>query len=199
IERERLRKNESSSSSSSSPSASATATATASGGKPPHPIYPRSLLRHPSLVRTRIGDASVQPEDCKPEFLPILRSGAWADIGFRGSMEDVYICTDSFVNDYGGKNPIEGPAAFYAVFDGHGGKHAADFACQHLPRFIFEDDDFPREIERVIASAFAQTDCAFAKACMLDADLASGTTALAALVIGRFGSRETRRGPNENR
>lgn len=76
----------------------------------------------------------------------------------------------------------------FQVFDGHGGKHAADFACEHLPRFIFEDDDFPREIERVIASAFAQTDSAFAEACMLDADLASGTTALAALVIGRFGS-----------
>ncbi|MFS7962638.1 putative protein-serine/threonine phosphatase transcription factor DBP family [Helianthus anomalus] len=156
-------------------------------GKPPHPLYRRSssssLLRHPSLVRTRIGDdaSSVQAQ---AEFLPILRSGAWADMGFRGSMEDVYICADSFLNHYAAKNPIQGPAAFYAVFDGHGGKHAADFACEHLPRFIFEDDDFPREIERVIASAFAQTDSAFAKACMLDADLASGTTALAALVIG---------------
>ncbi|KAI3825473.1 hypothetical protein L1987_06962 [Smallanthus sonchifolius] len=186
------RENESSSSSASA------------NGKPPNPLTPiyrqclngqgdfvessssikKSLVRHPSLVRTRIADASVEPEDCKPEFLPLVRSGAWADMGFRGSMEDVYICADSFVHDYGGKNPIEGPAAFYAVFDGHGGKHAADFACQHLPRFIFEDDDFPREIERVIASAFAQTDSAFAEACMLDADLASGTTALAALVIG---------------
>lgn len=73
------------------------------------------------------------------------------------------------------------------VFDGHGGKHAADFACYHLPRFIFEDDCFPMEIERVIASAFAQTDTAFAEACTLDADLASGTTALAAFIIGRFG------------
>lgn len=149
----------------------------------------KSLVRHPSLVRTRISEASVEPivnpEDCKPDFLPLLRSGAWSDKGIRGSMEDVYIRADSYVHDYGGKNPTEGPAAFYAVFDGHGGKHAADFACHHLPRFIFEDDDFPTEIERVIASAFAQTDTAFAKACTLDADLASGTTALAALVIGR--------------
>ncbi|KAL8256272.1 hypothetical protein R6Q59_031339 [Mikania micrantha] len=169
-------------------------------GKPPTPIYRRcvngagdfvesssikkSLIRHSSLVGTRIADESTEPGDCKPEFLPLVRSGAWADMGFRGSMEDVYICADSFVHDYGGKNLIEGPAAFYAVFDGHGGKHAADFACQHLPRFIFEDVDFPREIERVISSAFAQTDSAFAEACMLDSTLASGTTALAALVIG---------------
>jgi protein phosphatase 2C family protein 2/3 len=72
------------------------------------------------------------------------------------------------------------------VFDGHGGKHAADFACYHLPRFIAEDEDFPVEVERVIASAFLQTDSAFAKACSLDAALASGTTALAALVVGRL-------------
>ncbi|KAI3691126.1 hypothetical protein L2E82_49344 [Cichorium intybus] len=179
-----------------------------SDGKPPNPLtttpgfrrcfsssgdvvdsssIKKSFVRHPSLVRTRIEDASVEilnEEDCKAEFVPLVRSGAWADMGFRGSMEDVYICADNFVHDYGGKNPVEGPGAFYAVFDGHGGKHAADFACHHLPRFIFEDNDFPMEIERVIASAFTQTDTAFAEACNLDANLASGTTALAAFIIG---------------
>lgn len=72
------------------------------------------------------------------------------------------------------------------MFDGHGGKHAADFASCHLPRFITEDEEFPQEIERVVASAFLQTDSAFAEACSLDAALASGTTALAALVFGRL-------------
>lgn len=70
-------------------------------------------------MRTRIADEPVgpilNPEDCKPEFVPLLRSGAWADMGSRGSMEDAYICADSFVHDYGGKNPVEGPGAFYAV------------------------------------------------------------------------------------
>lgn len=42
------------------------------------------------------------------------------------------------------------------------------------------------EVEKVISAAFTQTDTAFAEACTLDADLASGTTALAALIIGRF-------------
>lgn len=72
------------------------------------------------------------------------------------------------------------------VFDGHGGKHAADFACYNLPRYIVEDDDFPQDVERVLSSAFLQTDTAFAEACSMDADLASGTTALTALVIGRY-------------
>lgn len=72
------------------------------------------------------------------------------------------------------------------MFDGHGGKHAADFACYHLPKFIVENEHFPSEVEKVVASAFLQTDAAFAEACSMNAALASGTTALAALVIGRL-------------
>ncbi|XP_061963804.1 probable protein phosphatase 2C 22 [Populus nigra] len=150
----------------------------------------KTLVRHQSLVKTKKLDISVKPnlgaENHDADFVPIVRSGAWADIGFRSSMEDVYICADNFMSDYGLKNATDGPNAFYGVFDGHGGKHAADFACYHLPRFIAEDEDFPVEVERVIASAFLQTDSAFAKACSLDTALASGTTALAALVVGRL-------------
>ncbi|KAH8482696.1 hypothetical protein H0E87_029959 [Populus deltoides] len=150
----------------------------------------KTLVRHQSLVKTKTLDISVKPqlgaENHDADFIPIIRSGAWADIGFRSSMEDVYICADNFMSDYGLKNAIDGPNSFYGVFDGHGGKHAADFACYHLPRFIAEDEDFPMEVERVVASAFLQTDSAFAKACSLDAALASGTTALAALVVGRL-------------
>ncbi|KAK2661074.1 hypothetical protein Ddye_007607 [Dipteronia dyeriana] len=151
----------------------------------------KSLVRHPSLqVKTKALDISVEPvlavENHETEFIPIVRSGAWADMGVRRSMEDVYLCVDNFMDDYGIENFTAEPSAFYGVFDGHGGKHAADFACQHLPRFIFEDKEFPSEIERVVASAFLQTDTAFAEACSLDATLASGTTALAALVLGRM-------------
>lgn len=150
----------------------------------------KTLARHQSLVKTKTLDISVKPnlgaEKHDADFVPIVRSGACADIGFRSSMEDVYIRADNFMSDYGLKNATDGPNAFYGVFDGHGGKHAADFACYHLPRFIAEDEDFPVEVESVIASAFLQTDSAFAKACSLDAALASGTTALAALVVGRL-------------
>ncbi|XP_057960204.1 probable protein phosphatase 2C 22 [Malania oleifera] len=176
-----------------------------SDGRPPNPVASafrqsfsaahvaspcKSLVRHPSLVRTKASDISVGPglstEDCETEFIPIVRSGAWADMGFRTSMEDAYVCVDNFMREFGPKNFSEGPNAFYGVFDGHGGKHAADFACYHLPKFIVEDEDFPKEIERAVASAFLQTDTAFAEACSLDAALASGTTALAALVVGRL-------------
>ncbi|KAF5206353.1 phosphatase 2c protein [Thalictrum thalictroides] len=147
----------------------------------------KTLLRHPSLIKSP-SDVSYGPamvvEGRETEFIPIVRSGAWTDIGFRQSMEDAYVCVDDFLRDCRLRHFGEGPNAFYGVFDGHGGKHAADFVCDHLPRFILEDEDFPREIERVLASAFLQTDTAFAEACSIDAALASGTTALAALVIG---------------
>ncbi|CAJ1973752.1 unnamed protein product [Sphenostylis stenocarpa] len=161
--------------------------------RPPNPNPPShrqcKLVRHASLMKTQLCDVS-EPghvtEDCQSDFFPTLRSGACADIGFRSSMEDVYVCVDNFMHDYGLKNRIDGPSAFYGVFDGHGGKHAADFACQHLPKFILDDEDFPGDIERIVVSAFLQTDNAFAEACSLDAALASGTTALATLVIGRL-------------
>ncbi|KAJ4828262.1 hypothetical protein Tsubulata_012071 [Turnera subulata] len=179
---------------------------TSEGGLPPIPLASttcrcsidrlplsskKTLVRHQSFVKTKTTvDVSVEPklavETNAADFLPIVRSGAWTDIGFRSNMEDVYICVDNFINDYGLKNVVDGPGAFYGVFDGHGGKHAADFARSHLPRFIFEDDDFPSQIESVVSSAFLQTDTAFAEACSLDDALASGTTALAALVVGRL-------------
>ncbi|XP_074286387.1 putative protein phosphatase 2C 57 [Silene latifolia] len=160
---------------------------------PPNPIaaahrqcYTATLIRHPSLIKTL--DLPIEPlsiTSCEAVFLPSVRSGAWTDIGFRSNMEDVYICHDDFVNHYGLEYISDGPNAFYGVFDGHGGKHAADFAGCHLPRFIFEDVNFPTEIERVLTSAFLQTDNAFAEACSLDTRLDSGTTALTALVVGR--------------
>ncbi|KAI8547259.1 hypothetical protein RHMOL_Rhmol07G0180800 [Rhododendron molle] len=152
------------------------------------PCKKKSLVRHASLSNT--ASISIEPrlniEDHAIDYLPILRSGAWGDIGFRSSMEDAYVCVDDFIHDYGLKNVSDGPNAFYGVFDGHGGKDAANFACNHLPRFIVEDEDFPMEIERAVSSAFLQTDTAFAEACLLDAALASGTTALAALVVGSY-------------
>ncbi|KAE9609218.1 putative protein-serine/threonine phosphatase [Lupinus albus] len=150
-----------------------------------------SLVRHSSLkIEAKLSDVSAEPgrvtEECQSDFLPELRSGAYADIGFRSTMEDAYICVDNFMQNFGSKKHIDGPSAFYAVFDGHGGKNAADFACHHLLKFILEDETFPCDIERTVTSAFLQTDNAFEKACSLDAALASGTTALAALVIGRL-------------
>ncbi|KAJ3691941.1 hypothetical protein LUZ60_012291 [Juncus effusus] len=169
-------------------------------GRPP--LSRAMLVRHSSFVRRESEINTTQEREKSTEenvgagtdfvpadFVPVVRSGACADIGTRRNMEDVYLCCDDFSESYGVKCFDEGPSAFYGVFDGHGGKHAADFACDHLPKFIIQDSEFGRnnltEIEKVISSAFLQTDSAFADACEFDCSLESGTTALAALVVGK--------------
>lgn len=71
------------------------------------------------------------------------------------------------------------------MFDGHGGKSAAQFVRDHLPRVIVEDADFPIELEKVVTRSFVQTDAAFAKSCSIESAMSSGTTALTAMIFGR--------------
>lgn len=70
-------------------------------------------------MRTRALDASVEPavgmEDGETEFVPVLRSGAWTDIGSRTCMEDVYLCSDNFMHDFGTNSITDEPSAFYGV------------------------------------------------------------------------------------
>ncbi|KAL0312055.1 UNVERIFIED_CONTAM: putative protein phosphatase 2C 22 [Sesamum radiatum] len=136
------------------------------------PLCTKSLVRHPSLVKIRSPDISIEPrlggDDGDAEYMPLLRSGLRnCDIDIIQSCL-IHLSSRKLATQY----------IYFLnncqVFDGHGGKHAADFACYHLPRFIVEDEDFPQEIERVMSSAFLQTDTAFAEACSLDTDLASG-------------------------
>lgn len=72
------------------------------------------------------------------------------------------------------------------MFDGHGGKGAAQFVRDHLPRVIVEDANFPLELEKVVTRSFMKTDAAFAESCSLQSTLSSGTTALTAMIFGRF-------------
>ena len=72
------------------------------------------------------------------------------------------------------------------VFDGHNGKDAAQFVKERLLNFIVRDSAFPTSVEKAVQHAFLHADTAFAEACSEDECLSSGTTALTALVLGRF-------------
>jgi protein phosphatase 2C family protein 2/3 len=72
------------------------------------------------------------------------------------------------------------------VFDGHGGKDAALYVRDNLPRVIVEDAAFPLELEKVVRRSFAQTDSQFAEKCSVHNGLSSGTTALTAMIFGRY-------------
>lgn len=118
-------------------------------------------------------------------FLPALRSGEWCDIGSRSDMEDTHICIEDLAMNFGSNLFGEEAISFYGVFDGHGGKGAAQFVREHLPRVIVEDADFPIELEKVVTRSFMKIDAAFADSCTLHSALSSGTTALTAMIFGR--------------
>lgn len=118
-------------------------------------------------------------------FFPCLRSGEWSDIGGRTDMQDTHICIGDLAKMFDYNVLSEGAISFYGVFDGHGGKDAAQFVRDNLPRVVVEDADFPLELEKVITRSFMETDAAFAKTCSLESSRASGTTALTAMIFGR--------------
>lgn len=70
-------------------------------------------------MRTKLSDDPLEPRtaagDHATEYIPILRSGAWADIGSRSTMEDVFVCTDNFMSHYRSTGSNEGTHAFYGV------------------------------------------------------------------------------------
>ncbi|XP_062159672.1 probable protein phosphatase 2C 27 [Alnus glutinosa] len=118
-------------------------------------------------------------------FVPVLSSGEWSDIGSRSYMEDTHICIGDLAKKFGYNLLCDEVVSFYGVFDGHGGKGAAQFVRDHLPRVIVEDPNFPLELEKVVARSFMETDAAFARTCSLESSLSSGTTALTAMIFGR--------------
>ncbi|CAO2841089.1 unnamed protein product [Amaranthus hypochondriacus] len=119
------------------------------------------------------------------DFLPVVRSGGWSDIGGRDYMEDTHVCISDLAKKFGCDIVDKEAVSFYGVFDGHGGKAAAQFVREHLPRVIVEDADFPLELEKVVTRSFIKTDTAFAHSCSVGSSVSSGTTALTAMIFGR--------------
>ncbi|KAG5011007.1 hypothetical protein JHK87_019522 [Glycine soja] len=126
-------------------------------------------------------------------FVPNVRSGSYAEMGPRVSMDDEHICIDDLGAQLGFvfKCPI--PSAFYAVFDGHGGPDAASFVKRNAMRLFFEDADmlqsydadafFLQKLEDSHRRAFLRADLALADEQTVSSSC--GTTALTALVLGR--------------
>lgn len=101
-------------------------------------------------------------------------------------MEDAHLTLDDISELLGLRHLAPpGPAAFFGVFDGHGGRDAADYAEKHLLGNLLEDGGFPGDVHGALVRSFLQTDKGFHRACLDEKVEHSGTTALTALVFGR--------------
>lgn len=150
--------------------------------------FPLESIREDGVVAMEV------KHDLSTNFVPLLRSGKFSHIGCRRYMEDTHTCIQDLAKEFGYNLLCKGTVALYGVFDGHGGESAANFVCahlprailDHLPRIIVEDADLPAKIGKVVSKSFIETDVAFAKFCSLQSSLSSGTTALAAIIFGRY-------------
>jgi len=76
----------------------------------------------------------------------------------------------------------------YAIFDGHGGHHAADFCVDRLPNILSNEKDFPKNLQRALVSAFLKVDDEFGNETARSSGSDDGTTAVVALVVEGSGS-----------
>ncbi|KAL4397929.1 hypothetical protein HN51_002499 [Arachis hypogaea] len=126
------------------------------------------------------------------EFVPNVRSGSFAEIGPRISMDDEHIRIDDLAGHLGFVFKCPMPSAFYAVFDGHGGPEAAAFVKRNAMRLFFEDAHmlqsydtdslFLKKLEDTHRRAFIRADLALADEQSVSSSC--GTTALTALILG---------------
>ncbi|KAH6558483.1 hypothetical protein KP509_1Z061300 [Ceratopteris richardii] len=118
-------------------------------------------------------------------FKLVLRSGVSCDTGGRRYMEDEHVLIDNLVDHIGPLSMNKMPSSCYGVFDGHGGRDAAQFAKDELLKYIVQDASFPASVEKAVHQGFLNTDQAFAEACRTGNCVSSGTTAIMVLILGR--------------
>lgn len=96
-------------------------------------------------------------------------------------MEDTHVMLDDINHAFG--LPNDSTRAFYAVYDGHGGKNAADIAADKVHTSIIKDDHFLTNVEEAIKIGFAATDKRILEFARRE-EWSNGTTAVSSFLIG---------------
>ncbi|KAG8908714.1 Protein phosphatase 2C 1, partial [Tulasnella sp. 408] len=125
--------------------------------RPPMAIFDSSPNARSKTMKTVEGAHTYGVLNAMPAEPGTYTIGVSENMGSRRTMEDAY----SFVVDYAG---IQGQG-FFAVFDGHAGKHAAEWCGQHfhetlLDKLVASPDE---EIPATIAQTFLAVDAELSK------------------------------------
>jgi protein phosphatase 2C family protein 2/3 len=115
--------------------------------------------------------AAPMPELPRPQSG--LKLGAGATQGRRPDMEDAHTAILSL--------PDAPDIAFVAVYDGHGGRAAAEYCAEKLHRNVCKDPAFRTDLKRAIHNGFLRTDRKFLEICRRYG-LEAGCTACAVFV-----------------
>jgi len=110
----------------------------------------------------------------------VYGAASWRGTSRRwGSTEDTYSALPAL--SAGGELRVEHEPSFYGVFDGHGGRAAADYCAQHLHGSVFGQACFPASVGDALRAGFSQTDTAFVKLAR-QGGASCGTAAVAAVL-----------------
>ncbi|KAG8075623.1 hypothetical protein GUJ93_ZPchr0006g44232 [Zizania palustris] len=157
--------------------------ASASGGR----AEPRSSSSRFALMR-----AQIQARRAARTRPPVESSGwvtggsvsgdgkiSWGYSSFKGrrpGMEDRFSIKSTTINGQ--------TVNLFGVFDGHGGKLAAEYLKEHLFENLVKHPEFLKDTKLAICQTFLKTDADFLESVSSDSFRDDGSTALAAVLVG---------------
>jgi len=130
---------------------------------------PSTLVNGPTLSTVDLNEIALENIVYEGETV----YGIQAIKGKRRYMEDTYCAFPNLNGDPG--------EAYFGVFDGHGGRKAADFAAEHLYEYIAADEWFDTNVAEAVGQAFLKADKHFVEIAESQ-ELRDGTTAVAAYI-----------------
>ncbi|KNC85747.1 hypothetical protein, variant [Sphaeroforma arctica JP610] len=147
-------------------------------------LYDGAMLSDTCVDAVDRAVLDVPSENVKPVSSAFGDILVYSDQGKRQTMEDKHVCISDLNSMFSLKK--EQPSqAFFAIYDGHGGTEAADYARNHLHVNLVNHPDFESDIIKALEESFKKTDENFLKVAEKENNL-SGCTCIVTFVRGEY-------------